>query len=101
MSAAGGDGSSGGAAEGGRGALTQLQLLGGRGQQANHVRRLLGTQTLLLRFLQVAQELCSLVQFLLEVQGLCDRERQHTKSILPLGSSSYLAVTHPVLGYTH
>lgn len=58
--------------------LTQLQLLGSRGQQTDHVGRLLGAQTLLLRFLQVVQQLCSLVQFLLEVQGLCDGARVET-----------------------
>lgn len=56
-----------------KGALTQLELLGSRGQQADHVRRLLGTETLLLCFLQVVQQLCSFVQFPLEVQSLCDR----------------------------
>lgn len=61
-------------------ALTQLQLLGSRGQQADHVWWLLGTQTFPLNFLQVAQELCSLVQFLLDVQGFCVREGEHTAS---------------------
>lgn len=63
-------------------ALTQLQLLLSWGQQANHVRRLLSAQTLLLCFLQVMQEPCSLIQFLLDTQSICDREKYDTGGLM-------------------
>lgn len=67
--------------------LTKFHLFDTRGQQANHVWRLLGTQTFLLCFLQVSQELCSLIQFLLDFQGVCNGQ-QTCSFMSPLGSTS-------------
>lgn len=75
-------------------ALTQLQLLLSWGQQANHVRRLLSAQTLLLCFLQVMQEPCSLIQFLLDTQSICDKRGIWHRWVNV--SSGYLTLTpHP------
>lgn len=62
--------------------LTQLQLLGAGRQQTDHVGRLLGAQTLLLRLLQVSQELGGLVQFLLDVQGVCRALKRNKRLLL-------------------
>lgn len=67
--------------------LTQFHLFDTRGQQANHVRRLLGTQTFLLCFLQVSEELCSLIQFLLDFQGICNGQ-QTCSFMSPLSSTT-------------
>lgn len=73
--------------------LTQFHLFDTWGQQANHVRRLLGTQTFLLCFLQVSQELCSLIQFLLDFQGICNGQ-QTCSFMSPLGSTSTCTKKH-------
>ena len=65
-----------------RASHTQLQLLGGGGQQADHIGGLLGAQTLVLGFLEPIEELCRLVQLVLETLGFCDAHKHRGGSHL-------------------